>query len=346
MKKQYAILMAATFLGLAFIGQAEARDQIRIVGSSTVYPFSSYTAEALGSTTKFKTPVVESTGSGGGMKLFCAGTGMNTPDITNASRRMKSTEYKKCQENGVKDITEIVVGYDGIAIAQSKTAAAIDLTRKELLLAVAAKVPNKDESALVNNPYYYWNEINARLPHRKITIYGPPTSSGTRDAFEDMILKHNTKHWKVYNDAGFKNFHAIRQDGVYVPSGENDNLIVRKLTKDTTALGIFGYSYLAENTDKISAATVEGVAPAPETVQDGSYKLSRSLYFYIKQSHIRKVPGILEYANLFMNERMIGDEGECTDIGLIPLPKEMRDHYRSHLKSLVRMKPEDFEKKQ
>ncbi len=339
------IILATTVTLLVAAGTAQARDQIKIVGSSTVYPFSSYVAEAIGSTTKFKTPVVESTGSGGGMKLFCAGNGMDTPDITNASRRMKAKEFKKCQKNGVKYITEMVVGYDGIAIAQSKNAAPINLTRKELLLAVASKVPNKDESGLIENPYHFWDEINPKLPHRKITIYGPPTSSGTRDAFEDMILKHNTKHWKVYNDAGFKKFHEIRQDGVYVPSGENDNLIVQKLTKDTAALGIFGYSYLAENTDKIAAATIEGVAPAPETVQDGSYKLSRSLYFYIKQSHIKKVPGMLEYANLFMSEQMIGDDGECTDIGLIPLPKSLRDEYRADLKALKRLKADDLKKK-
>ncbi|RLL55527.1 PstS family phosphate ABC transporter substrate-binding protein [Mariprofundus sp. EBB-1] len=346
------ILATATLLIAAHA--VEAREQIKIVGSSTVYPFSSYSAEALGSTTKFTTPVVESTGSGGGMKLFCAGNGMDTPDITNASRRMKAKEFKKCQKNGVKYITEMVVGYDGIAIAQAKSTAALDLTRKEMMLAVAAEVPSKDGKSLVANPYHYWNEINAKLPHRKITIYGPPASSGTRDAFEDMILKHITKHMDVYTDLykadkvknkQYKKFHKIRQDGVYVPSGENDNLIVQKLAKDTQALGIFGYSYLAENSDSIAAATIEGIAPAPETVQNGSYKLSRSLYFYIKQSHINKVPGMLEYANLFMSEQMIGDEGECADIGLIPLPKEMRAKYRSNLKELTRMTPSVFKKK-
>lgn len=338
-------IILATAALLMVSNVAEARDQIKIVGSSTVYPFSSYTAEALGATSQFKTPVVESTGSGGGLKLFCASNDMDSPDITNASRRMKEKEFATCQKNGVKYITEMVVGYDGIAIAQSKTTAAIDLTRKELLLAVASKVPNKDETALIDNPYHYWDEINAKLPHRKITIYGPPTSSGTRDAFEDMILKHNTKHWKVYNDAGFKKFHEIRQDGVYVPSGENDNLIVQKLAKDTEALGIFGFSYLAENTDSIGAATIEGVGPAPETVQDGSYKISRSLYFYIKQSHVGKVPGIMEYANLFMSERMIGDKGECAEIGLIPLPAADREHYRENLKVMTHMTPDDLKKK-
>ncbi len=341
-----SLLMAAT--------AAQAAEQIQIVGSSTVYPFSSYVAEELGATTKFKTPVVESTGSGGGMKLFCAGAGMDTPDFTNASRRMKAKEFKKCQENGVKEITEIVVGYDGIAIAQSKSAAPLNLTRKELMLAVAAEVPNKAGDGLVANPYHYWNEINAKLPHRKITIYGPPSSSGTRDAFEDMILKHITKHMSVYTslykadhkkNKKYKKFHEIRQDGVYVPSGENDNLIVQKLGKDAAALGIFGYSYLEENSDSIAAATVEGVAPAPETVQNGSYKLSRSLYFYIKKSHISKVPGMMEYARLFTSEQMIGDDGACAEIGLIPLPESMRDHYRSQLTKLTNLTADDFKKK-
>ena len=340
-----SLLVAAT--------AAQAAEQIQIVGSSTVYPFSSYVAEELGATTKTKTPVVESTGSGGGMKLFCAGAGMDTPDFTNASRRMKAKEFKKCQKNGIKEITEIVVGYDGIAIAQSKSAAPLNLTRKEMMLAVAAEVPNKSGDDLIANPYHYWNEINSKLPHRKITIYGPPTSSGTRDAFEDMILKHITKHMSVYTNLykadhkknkKYKKFHEIRQDGVYVPSGENDNLIVQKLAKDRSALGIFGYSYLEENSDSIAAATIEGVAPAPKTVQSGQYKLSRSLYFYIKKSHIRKVPGMKKYAKLFTSEKMIGDDGACAEIGLIPLPKSMRDHYRSQLANLTNLTAGDFKK--
>ncbi len=349
--KKFIIATAALLMAAH---AAEARDQIKIVGSSTVYPFSSYVAEELGATTKFKTPVVESTGSGGGMKLFCAGAGMDTPDFTNASRRMKAKEFKKCQKNGVKEITEIVVGYDGIAIAQSKKARPLNLTRKEMMLAVAAEVPSKDGSHLIANPYHFWDEINPKLPHRKITIYGPPTSSGTRDAFEDMILKHLTKHMSVYTDLykadpkknkKYKKYHEIRQDGVYVPSGENDNLIVQKLGKDTEALGIFGYSYLEENSDSIAAATIEGVAPAPETVQNGSYPLSRSLYFYIKKAHIGKVLGMMEYARLFTSEEMIGDDGACAEIGLIPLPKKLRDHYRSQLEHLTNLTAADFKKK-
>ena len=346
------ILSAAALLIAA--NAAQAAEQIHIVGSSTVYPFSSYVAEELGATTKFKTPIVESTGSGGGMKLFCAGNGMDTPDMTNASRRMKAKEYKKCQQNGVKYITEVVVGYDGIALAQSKKTKALNLTRKEILLAVAAEVPNKAGTALIANPYHYWDEINPALPHRKITFYGPPTSSGTRDAFEDLAMKGVAKKMPVYTDLykadkkknkKYKKYHQIRQDGVYVPSGENDNLIVQKLVKDSAALGIFGYSYLTENSDRIAAATIDGVSPSPEAVQNGSYRLSRSLYFYIKKSHIDKVPGMKEYISMFTSEQMVGDDGACTDIGLISLPEEMRETYRMQAKNLTNLKPEDLNKK-
>ncbi len=354
MKKQIMAITALAAVSFFAHTAAQAAETIQIVGSSTVYPFSSYTAQALGETTKFKTPVVESTGSGGGMKLFCAGAGLDTPDFTNASRRMKVSEFEKCQANGVKDITEMVVGYDGIAIAQSKETASINLSRKDLMLAVAAEVPSKDGTHLVANPYHYWNEINASLPHREIRVYGPPTSSGTRDAFEDMILKHLTKKMDVYTklykadekkNKAYKKYHKIRQDGVFVPSGENDNLIVQKLARDTAALGIFGYSYLEENSDSIAPANIDGVIPTPATIANHSYPLSRSLYFYIKKSHIGKVPGMMEYANLFMSEKMVGDGGECTDIGLIALPKAEREHYRAALKNLTNMTADDFKAK-
>ncbi|MBL1351876.1 MAG: substrate-binding domain-containing protein [Zetaproteobacteria bacterium] len=343
--------VAATCMGMT---TAQAADAIQIVGSSTVYPFSSYTAEALGTTTKFKTPVVESTGSGGGMKLFCAGAGMDTPDFTNASRRMKLKEFKKCQNNGVKEVTEMVVGYDGIAIAQSKTSPSIALSRHDLMLAVAAEVPSKDGSHLIDNPYSFWDQINSKLPHRAIRIYGPPASSGTRDAFEDMILKHLTKHIDAYTklykadkkkNKAYKKYHKIRQDGVYIPSGENDNLIVQKLARDTQALGIFGYSYLEENSDSIAPAIIDGVIPTPETISGHTYPLSRSLYFYIKKSHIGKVKGMMAYANLFMSDKMVGKDGECTEIGLIPLPEADLAHYRANLKSLKNLTAADFAKK-
>lgn len=347
-------IILATAALLIAANAAQARDQISIVGSSTIYPFSSYVAEELGATSNNKTPVVESTGSGGGMKLFCAGNGLNTPDFTNASRRMKNKEFSNCQKNGVTDITEIVIGYDGIALAQSISAKPLNLTRKEILLAVAAEVPNKAGTALIANPYHYWDEINAEFPHRKITFYGPPTSSGTRDAFEDLAMKGVAKKMDVYTDLykadkkknrKYKKYHSVRQDGVYVPSGENDNLIVRKLVKDADALGIFGYSYLAENSDRIAAATIDGITPTPAAVSSGEYKLSRSLYFYIKKSHIGKIPGMLEYATLFTSEMMIGEDGSCTDIGLISLPEKEREHYRQQLKNLTVLKLEDLKKK-
>ncbi|MDT8376212.1 MAG: PstS family phosphate ABC transporter substrate-binding protein [Mariprofundaceae bacterium] len=354
MKKQHATLMAATFLGLAFTGQAEARDQIRIVGSSTVYPFSSYVAEELGATTRYKTPVIESTGSGGGMKLFCAGDGMDTPDITNASRRMKESEFKLCADNGVKDITEVVIGFDGIVIAQSKGNAEINLTRKEILLAVAAEVPSPDGSRLIPNPYRFWDEINASLPHRPILFYGPPTSSGTRDAFSELVMIHLTKKMDVYTNLykadanknkAYRKYKTIRQDGVYVPSGENDNLIVQKLIKDTNAFGIFGYSFLEENSGRIAAATVEGVRAEPENISSGKYPVSRSLFFYIKNSHTDAVPGLNDYVELFTSEEMIGEEGNLSEIGLIALPEAERDATRARVASRSRLTADELKKR-
>jgi len=336
------IVIAATVAMSVMSLSAEARDQIRIVGSSTVYPFASYVAEELGATTRFKTPVIESTGSGGGMKLFCAGADMDTPDITNASRRMKSSELEKCHKNGVKDITEAVIGYDGIAIAQSVKAKHLNLSREAILLAVAAEVPNAAGTALVKNTYAYWNEIDADLPHRRILFYGPPASSGTRDAFEDLVMKHLTKHMAAYNK---KKYHKIRQDGAYVPSGENDNLIVQKLTKDTSALGIFGYSYLEENGDILKAATVDGISPEPDTISSGKYPLSRSLYFYIKKAHEGQVRGIARYVSMFMSEDMIGKGGNLSEVGLIPLPEAYRNDMRNRVEKRVNLTAGDLKKK-
>jgi len=342
MKKTLLAIMTAVVL--LPVTQAEARDQIRIVGSSTVYPFASYVGEEFGATTRYKTPVIESTGSGGGMKLFCAGNGLDTPDITNASRRMKAREFKLCEENGVHGITEAVIGYDGIVLAQNKANGTFRLSRKDVLLAVAADVPGKDGSRLVPNPYKFWDQINASLPHRPILIYGPPTSSGTRDAFEDLAMKHLTKKMDVYK-AVTRKYHKIRQDGLYVPSGENDNLIVQKLIKNKNAIGIFGYSFLEENSDTLSGALIDGVQPSPETVSNGSYPYSRSLYFYVKKSHVGQVKGMKEYLQLFMSEDMIGEDGALTDIGLIALPAAVRESSRARVLGLVDLKADDLKKK-
>lgn len=316
-----------------------AKNNIKIVGSSTVYPFSSSVAEELGATTSYPTPTVESTGSGGGMKLFCAGNGKNTPDITNSSRRMKKKELELCNKNGINDITEAKIGYDGIAFAQRKQNKPFDITTKQLLLAVAKEVPNKNGNKLIANPYKLWSDIDKSLPKRKIVIYGPPKSSGTRDAFEDMILKHQTKKMKVYTDIykktgnkTYKKYKLIRTDGIYIPSGENDNLIVSKLNKNKNAFGVFGYSFLIENDDKVQGSKVNGIYPTPKNISSGKYPISRSLFFYIKNSHSKKNPAIDKYVEMFMSEDMIGEDSILGEIGLIPLPNDVRSKTRKAVK--------------
>lgn len=317
---------------LAAMPTADAanREQIRIVGSSTVYPFSSAVAEEFGKTTRFQTPVVESTGSGGGHKLFGGGVGLDTPDITNSSRKMKVSEFERAQAGGVRNITEAVIGYDGIAVAQNIRNQAVSLSTKEITLAVAAEVPDASGN-LVANPYKYWDEINPQLPHRLIKIYGPPTTSGTRDAFEELCMEKATPTIEGY---GGEKYAKVRQDGVWVDSGENDNLIVQKLTQDKNAFGVFGFSFLEENGDKIQGAKVNGVVPKFETISSGEYPLSRSLFFYIKNDHLKAVPGLYNYVKLFMDEKMIGEGGYLTKIGLVPLPDHLREASRMRVLKL------------
>jgi len=348
-KKTTMALIATCTLTLSL----SARDQIRIVGSSTVYPFSSSVAEELGATTSYPTPVVESTGSGGGMKLFCKVNDLNTPDITNASRRMKVKEFKLCEKNGVTDITEAVIGFDGIAFAQSKSNKSFSVSKKQLALAVAAEVPNID-GKLIKNPYTNWSQIDATLPNREIIIYGPPKSSGTRDAFEDMVMKGTFKKMKAYTslykmdkkkNKAYKKYHTVRQDGVYVPSGENDNIIVQKLNKNKKAFGIFGYSFLIENEDKVQAAKVNGIMPTPDNISSGTYPISRSLFFYIKNSHAKAVPAMNNYVDMFMNEEMIGKEGILGEIGLISLPNTTRGNIQTTVTSRAKLTLKDLSKK-
>lgn len=275
-------VIAAAVMSVA--GVAQARDQIRIVGSSTVYPFASYVTEEFGATTGNPTPVIESTGSGGGLRLFCNGVGEGTPDITNASRRMKVSEFERCEENGVTDITEAKIGSDGIVLGQSNSNDVFDLTREQIFMAVAAMVPVDGE--LVENPYTNWSEIDSSLPDREISIYGPPTTSGTRDAFEELVMESASEEMDEYEEG----YTDIRSDGVYIDAGENDNLIVQRLTEDTKAFGIFGYSFLEENTDTLNAATIDGVEPTPEDISSGDYPVARSLWFYVKNQHAEEVP--------------------------------------------------------
>ncbi len=319
--RQSQVLLVA-LLAMCATFAVHARDQIRIVGSSTVYPFASFVAEEFGAVTRFPTPVVESTGTGGGMKIFCSGNSMDTPDITNASRRIRLKEMYLCERNGVNNITEVMFGYDGIVIAQSKENEDMSLTKRDLLLALARQVPNKNNSGLVDNPHQYWDQVNPELPHRKIKVYGPPISSGTRDAFEEIVLHYQTADMKIYRDAGLKGYRLIRTDGAYIPSGENDNLIVKKLSKDTEAVGIFGYSFLMENADSIEAISVDGVMPATDVIASQEYPISRSMYFYVKTDHMDKVPAMKEYIDMFMNPMIIGEGGILEEIGLIPMQNE------------------------
>ncbi len=333
-KKISMALIASALLATTL----SARDQIKIVGSSTVYPFSSSVAEEFGATTKLPTPVVESTGTGGGMKLFCAGNGLDTPDITNASRRIKDKELQMCFDNGVTDVTEALIGFDGIAVAQDSKVAGFNVTKAQLALAVADEVPSKDGKSLIKNPYKKWSDIDASLPNREITVYGPPKSSGTRDSFEELVLQSIFEKMPVYTDLfkadetankKYKAYSVIRTDGAYVESGENDNLIVQKLTKNSAAIGIFGYSFLEENKDKVMGINIDNIAPTTDTISSGKYPVARSMYFYVKNSHIKDVPSLKEYSNLFMSEKMIGKDGILGEIGLITLDDKTREIARA-----------------
>ena len=330
----------AVFVSIAAAGSSAARDQIRIVGSSTVFPFSTAVAETFGKTSSFKAPVVESTGSGGGIKLFCAGVGLSHPDITNASRRIKKSEVEKCAANGVKEVVEVKIGYDGIAMGQSKAGADLKLTKKQIFLALAAKVPSGEK--MVDNPYKMWSEVDPSLPKVKIEVLGPPPTSGTRDAFVELVMREGAKAFPNIKKLDKKPFRAIsdkmREDGAFIEAGENDNLIVQKLEANPNAVGIFGFSFLDQNADKIKGAEVEGVKPTFEAIADGSYKVSRSLYFYVKKAHVGVVPVIQEYVAEFTSDKAAGDEGYLTDKGLIPLPSADRKAMRKGASGLVPLK--------
>ncbi|WP_085902578.1 PstS family phosphate ABC transporter substrate-binding protein [Kiloniella majae] len=334
------VLTATALAGMmmAVAGAAQARDQIRIVGSSTVFPFSTTVAETFGKTTGFKTPVVESTGSGGGMKLFCAGVGVEHPDITNASRRIKASEYEKCTKNGVS-ITEVKIGFDGIVLANSKQSDRLTLTKKQIFMALAKQVPV--DGKLVDNPYQKWSDIDSSLPNSKIEVLGPPPTSGTRDAFVELAMEGGAKKFeslKALRKSDKKAFkaiaHTVREDGAYVEAGENDNLIIQKLEANPQALGIFGFSFLDQNADKIQGSIVEGAEPTFENIAAGDYGVSRSLYFYVKKEHVGSVPGIQEFVNAFTNEDAWGDEGYLADKGLIPLPAADREQVKNSARGL------------
>jgi phosphate transport system substrate-binding protein len=341
MNRKYLVLASAATICFSTLASAASRDYISIVGSSTVYPFATVVAETFGKSTSFKTPKIESTGSGGGMKLFCAGVGVEHPDITNSSRRIKKSEYDQCHNNGVKGIIEVKVGYDGIAIANSKKAKLMELSRKDIFLALAKDVPNPDGSeTLVANPYQTWKDVNPALPGNKIEVLGPPPTSGTRDAFAELAMEGGCKKigWikamKKKDKKKYKSIcHTVREDGAYIEAGENDNLIVQKLESNPNALGVFGFSFLDQNTDKVQGSLVDGVAPEFEAIASGKYPVSRPLYFYVKKAHIGSVPGIKEFLAEWNKEGTWGDEGYLTDKGLIPMPKAERNEFSSAIKN-------------
>ena len=321
---------------------AAGREYIEVVGSSTVYPFSTVVAETFGKKTKFKTPKIESTGSGGGFKLFCSGNGIDTPDITNASRRIKSSEVESCAQNGVESITEVQVGFDGIAIANAKDGKTFNLSRKDIFMALAKDVPTDKDGELVPNPYKTWKDVNADLPDIKIEVLGPPPTSGTRDAFAELALEGGCTQFawikaiaKTEKDKYKSTCHSVREDGAYIEAGENDNLIVQKLEKNPDALGVFGFSFLDQNSDKVKGASVDGVEISFEAIADGSYPVSRPLFFYVKNDHVGKVPGIAEFLAEFTSEEAWGDDGYLTEKGLIPLNKEKRDEIAAAAKALT-----------
>jgi len=326
-----AIVLAAGALPSVAFAQA-ARDYISIVGSSTVYPFATVVAEQFGRTSDFKTPKIESTGSGGGLKLFCAGVGVEHPDITNSSRRIKSSEVESCAANGVEDIIEVKIGYDGIVLANSVSAEVFDVTRRDIFLALAKDVPNPDGSEeLVPNPYELWSDINPELPNSTIEVLGPPPTSGTRDAFVELAMEGGCKNFpwiaaiKSEDKSLYKSIcHTIREDGRFIEAGENDNLIVQKLKANPNALGIFGFSFLDQNEDIVQGSLVDGVAPTFDAIADGEYPVSRPLYFYVKKAHIDAIPGMRAYLVEFTSEQAMGEDGYLAEKGLIPLPDDER----------------------
>ena len=338
--KKLIILCAIVFM---FSFTSHARNQISVVGSSTVYPFSTVVAENFGRDTGMKTPKIESTGSGGGMKLFCAGLGVNHPDITNSSRRIKKSELEKCSKAGI-EVVEIKVGYDGIVIANSKKGGKFNLSKRDIFLALAKDVPegNAEGGKLIPNPNKTWKEVNSNLPDIKIEVLGPPPTSGTRDAFNELAIEGGCKTFpnlKAIKKEDKKKYKAIcravREDGVYIEAGENDNLIVQKLAENKNALGVFGFSFLAENEDKIQGSNIDGNEPTFENIASKAYPVSRPLYFYIKTAHVDVIPGIREFVEAYTSDDAFGPDGYLSERGLIPMPDEEREFFRKSGQEMI-----------
>ncbi|APG63584.1 phosphate ABC transporter substrate-binding protein [Sphingorhabdus lutea] len=344
------LLIAATALTLAGCQDQASqggagggnRSEIRIVGSSTVFPFAKAVAEKFTQADTSRTnPVLESTGTGGGMDQFCSGVGMNTPDITNASRRIKKSEFEKCQANGVTDIVEIQVGIDGIAIAQSIGGKEFKLSPAIVYKALAANPFGKANTAK------NWSDIDPSLPNIAIAVFGPPPTSGTRDAFEELVMEAGCKTdaaTKALKDSDKEKYEAIckelRTDGVYQEQGENDNLIVQKLVANPNMLGIFGYSYMEENADKVRGLAMDGIAPTYEAIAGGKYPGARPLYIYVKKAHMDKIPNMKEFIAEFMTGS--ADGGYLAKLGLISIAKDKRANVESIVSALTPLDGKDL----
>jgi phosphate transport system substrate-binding protein len=332
---KFIAFSAAAAVGMAaFAGAASARDQIRVVGSSTVYPFTTAVAEQFGKSGG-KTPVVESTGTGGGFKLFCAGVGPDHPDVSNASRAIKKGEFEDCQKNGVKEIVEVKVGIDGLVMANSKAGAELNLTQEQVYRALAKDLPGAD-GKMAANPNKTWKDVDASLPDLKIEVLGPPPTSGTRDSFLELVMEKGAEKipaLKAMKDedkkAKTKNFEtawkSIREDGAWIDAGENDNLIVQKLEANPNAVGVFGYSFLEENTAKIKGVKIAGVAPDYDTISSGKYPVARPLFIYVKKQHVGVIPGLKEFVAEYVSSKAMGEDGYLPKKGLVPLPKADAD---------------------
>ena len=336
MKKLFTIL----FIHVLCTYPAFARDYISIAGSSTVLPFATIVAERLGRTPNQKTPVVESGGSSVGKKGVCDGTGMQFIDIGNASSRMKPKELEYCAKNGVT-LTEIKVGYDGIVLANSKDAPQLSISLYDLGKALTAKVPVNGE--MVDNPYKTWKDVNPELPDVAIRVMGPPTTSGTRASFVEIVNeKAYCKKDAEIKAIGYKAkaCRAMRTDGAYIEAGEQDNLIVQKLQNDAESFGIFGFSYLDQNSDTLQGAILSGVEPSFEAIAEGKYKASRALYFYVKHNHMGVVPGVQEYMEEWTKHW--GDDGALADAGMIPMPENERLEMLERVSNLVVLTENDL----
>jgi len=316
------LVFAAVALGLIVAPALAARDTIRIVGSSTVYPFTTIVAEQFGKKTDLPTPIVESTGTGGGIKMFCEGAGEDTPDAVNASRPIKESELETCKANGVT-VTELKIGYDAIVLAMAKEHADMVLTTEQIYKALAKYIIVEGE--FVENPVKTWSDLDPSLPNEKIEVLGPPPTSGTRDSFVELVIEKECKAAiktaeLTLTEADEKAYcKSVREDGAYVEAGENDNLIVQKLQANPAALGIFGFSFLEENASTLKGATINGVVPEYDTIKQGDYAISRPLFVYFKNEHFELVPDLKKFMEEYQSGDAIGEDGYLVEKGLISL---------------------------